>query len=263
MKCKNCGANYMLRELKCPYCGTENAIGRIWHAQRTEAELEYEKKRIAEGRKISPYVTTRALSRIIILQILVLIILSAVSYAFDEWTYRNTYDKVSSMKTETLRENVRELYEKGEYREMGEMAYELYRRDNYDNEESRLWRSVADVTDRHDTFLSYKMRLEALSDDEINEDKYLLRYAIYYAFDSQDPGYYYDEIPEEVDRITAANREDARAWLYSMSGDKELVDRVLESDRLSDDDWNELESRIRDKNGWAHVVYDNKVEDAE
>ena len=66
-------------------------------------------------------------------------------------------------------------------------------------------------------------------------------------------------MPEEVARITAANREDARAWLYSMSGDKELVDRVLESDRLSDEDWNELEIRIRDKNGWAHVEYDGNV----
>ena len=41
MKCKNCGAQYKTRELKCPYCNTENIIGKIWQSERSQAEMEY------------------------------------------------------------------------------------------------------------------------------------------------------------------------------------------------------------------------------
>ena len=264
MKCKNCGANYMLRELKCPYCGTENAIGRIWHAQRTEAELEYERRRIAEGRKINPYVTTRALSRIIILQILVLIVLSIVSYAFEEWTYRSSYDTLSGMKTEKLRETVRLLYEAKDYRQMEEMAPELYRRSEYKDKEARLYAAVARAVGSYDDFLVTKMRLENMSKEEMNEDKYLLRSAIYDAYDCQHSTYYYydEPIPSELEEILDKNRENARIWLCRMCGDKEMVDDMLASDYLLEEGWDAIEKAIRINNGWAQVLHSERVEDA-
>lgn len=38
MKCKNCAGEYRAREMICPYCGTENAIGRMWQVERSQAE---------------------------------------------------------------------------------------------------------------------------------------------------------------------------------------------------------------------------------
>lgn len=45
MKCKNCGANYKTRELKCPYCNTENFIGKIWQAERSRRSWTMKMKR--------------------------------------------------------------------------------------------------------------------------------------------------------------------------------------------------------------------------
>lgn len=66
MKCNSCGANYKTRELKCPYCGKANALGRLWKIKRTEAEEEYERARKEAGRKISVYSVDRILSRCIV-----------------------------------------------------------------------------------------------------------------------------------------------------------------------------------------------------
>ena len=41
MKCNNCGGNYAARELRCPYCGTENATGKRWKQQREKAQQDY------------------------------------------------------------------------------------------------------------------------------------------------------------------------------------------------------------------------------
>ena len=67
MKCKNCAANYKTRELKCPYCGTENLLGRIWQVERTQAELDYANEKKEVKKKIfSPYTADRILNRCLV-----------------------------------------------------------------------------------------------------------------------------------------------------------------------------------------------------
>ena len=41
MKCQNCGANYSLLHLHCPYCGTPNPRGLFWKNRRGEADAAY------------------------------------------------------------------------------------------------------------------------------------------------------------------------------------------------------------------------------
>ena len=41
MKCPNCGANYSLLHLHCPYCGTPNPRGLFWKNRRDEADAAY------------------------------------------------------------------------------------------------------------------------------------------------------------------------------------------------------------------------------
>ena len=66
MKCKNCGAQYKTRELKCPYCNTENLIGKIWQTERSQAEMAYEEEKKKVGKVLfSPFMVDRLLSRAI------------------------------------------------------------------------------------------------------------------------------------------------------------------------------------------------------
>ena len=44
MKCKSCAGNYKTKELICPYCGRANLLGKLWFAEKSEAEQEYEIK---------------------------------------------------------------------------------------------------------------------------------------------------------------------------------------------------------------------------
>ena len=70
MKCKNCGAQYKTREVKCPYCNTENLIGKIWQTERTQAELDYEAEKKKLGKILrSSYMEDRLLTRAILILI--------------------------------------------------------------------------------------------------------------------------------------------------------------------------------------------------
>ncbi len=102
MKCSNCGGNYRTRELICPYCNTENALGRAWKKQRSDAELEYEKAREKAGKKVSIYVIDRIITRIMLIFILIFIIGVAGIWIFEvargfylESYWKNHQDEVT------------------------------------------------------------------------------------------------------------------------------------------------------------------------
>ena len=100
MKCKNCSANYRARELKCPYCSTTNFLGHIWLAEKTEAELEYERAKQECG-GLSRYVIYRILTRILVIEVVVgvLLFLGVVAYFFLSEVIRdlNTNHNIASI----------------------------------------------------------------------------------------------------------------------------------------------------------------------
>ena len=67
MICKNCGANYKLRELRCPYCGTENGLGRIWLMRRNETIKRFEAEKREAKQRFVPYVVSKLVNRLILL----------------------------------------------------------------------------------------------------------------------------------------------------------------------------------------------------
>ena len=42
MKCKNCGADYPMKNLECPYCQTSNSLGKMWQKEAAKALSEVE-----------------------------------------------------------------------------------------------------------------------------------------------------------------------------------------------------------------------------
>ena len=54
MKCKSCAGNYKTKELICPYCGRANLLGKLWFAEKSEAEKEYEKAQADYKERVTP-----------------------------------------------------------------------------------------------------------------------------------------------------------------------------------------------------------------
>ena len=67
MKCKSCAGNYKTKELICPYCGRANLLGKLWFAEKSEAEQEYERARAEYEKRVTPYVVNRFLNRSLVL----------------------------------------------------------------------------------------------------------------------------------------------------------------------------------------------------
>ena len=73
MKCKNCGADYRLRQLRCPYCETENLLGRMWLIKRTDTIKKVEAEQRAAKKKFVPYVVSKTVNRLILFMVVILI----------------------------------------------------------------------------------------------------------------------------------------------------------------------------------------------
>lgn len=173
MQCKNCGANYKTRELMCPYCSTENIIGKIWKAKRTEAELEYERERKALGKKYSVYVIDRVLNRAIIISILlfILLIVGVFVVSFVQETYRGYRNEA---KQDEIIDKLEEFYEAGRFGEMDDYLYE----EGIEGDAYYPYLQITSINYRYESYLNCKYTFLDMTYEEQMEDDYYLEYAI-------------------------------------------------------------------------------------
>ena len=173
MKCKNCGANYKTIELKCPYCRTENIIGKLWMAERSEAELEYERQRKAVGKKSSVYVIDRILTRSIWITLFAIVLLFVGMYA-----YAVIADKVilfvNDVNKDKIEATLKEYYENEEYEQMYNYINEkqLERDDYYGYVQAGL------VNFYYNEYLNSKYAFLSMTPEEQLKDTYQLNYAL-------------------------------------------------------------------------------------
>ncbi len=173
MQCKNCGANYKTRELMCPYCHTDNIIGKIWKAKRTEAELEYERERKAMGKKYSFYVMDRVLNRALIIAVLsfLLIIIGVFLTFFIQDKYRELRNEI---KQDEIIKKLDEYYDEGRYAEM----YDYMNKEGVDGDEYYPYIQAALLDFSYQKYLNFKYAFLDMSYDEQMEDDYYIEYAI-------------------------------------------------------------------------------------
>ncbi|MCR4926508.1 MAG: hypothetical protein K5927_00885 [Lachnospiraceae bacterium] len=88
MECKNCGANYRLRELRCPHCETENLVGRIWLMRRTDTIKKIEEEQRAAKKRFVPYVASKLVNRLILLLIVATAVLIILYTGYTPWAKR-------------------------------------------------------------------------------------------------------------------------------------------------------------------------------
>lgn len=117
MKCKNCGANYKMRELRCPYCGTINPKGYIQQALREQAESEYDRASTKTLGQVRRRMVNKVLNRTLLVEIagFVLIFLVAFLCFFGYEAYLSVRKQV---KIDSMEQHMEELYTQGRFREL-------------------------------------------------------------------------------------------------------------------------------------------------
>lgn len=174
MKCKNCGGQYKTRELMCPYCSTENLLGKMWSFQRSEAELSYEEERKKVGKyMVSPYMINRILNRcLLVLGLLyVLLFLGVVLASGGESVYKYLKFWLNREKIESRME---QYYEEEEW-----ALLDSYMEQNaVDGTKYYTYMQAVLLNCYYQEYMENRLLYESLSGDERENKAYYLEYAI-------------------------------------------------------------------------------------
>jgi len=245
MKCKNCGANYKTRELKCPYCSTENIIGRIWKAQRSEAELEYERARREMGKKSSPYVMDRVLTRAIVIIILVTI-LFFIGVAITCFIVEKAGDTWEAANDPKIFQEVKTYYKNGQYEKIDEM------REKYDmnGEEYFPYMQAASMNFDYNSYLEHKYAFMDMTDEEKMEDDYELEYFLRDSVDvvTLNIGRYSELHQMNQELYDEYVTEIKSAWIGILKMTDEEIEYISNKENnLSSSDYETLMTKIKER----------------
>ena len=150
MQCKNCGAQYPARSLRCPYCKTKNLLGQIWLAERTEAEREYEKARAEAERRTPLVVLDRVLNRVLLIGTLLLLVCSVMDPLFlQEAAGRSFAGK--KLRREQIADELQTLYQEERLEELYQYmdAQELFGKNYYAYSQAALLGHAAEEMTEH------------------------------------------------------------------------------------------------------------------
>jgi len=247
LNCKNCGAHYRTRELKCPYCDTENIIGKLWKVQRTEAEQEYEAERKKAGRILSPYVADRILSRILVVTAAVGVICTAVCVAvlliID--SAGSIYAGLNKDKVEKTMET---YYNEGRFDELYEYMskYDLIGSDNYAYSQAAL------ISYDYESYMNDKLTFWELSDEDKAEDTYYLEYAIKNSADVYrlDAGLYSEPDSKNEKLIDEYRKEIMSFWVGTLKLTEEEIAILTKDDYLYYRDLDVIVESVRERRPW-------------
>lgn len=248
MKCKNCGANYRTRELKCPYCGTENVIGKIWLIERTTAQREYEDVREGIKRSSKRYVLDKMLNRILLILIGLFLVCVVLSLAIPGGykLYRSMY---RSIHTEEMEQVMEEYYLGGEYRKLYDYMsqYDLFGQNYYTYAQAAL------MSFSYDHYKIEALGFLSQSEKEREKYDYYLRYAIMYSHDiwRMDSGIYSELDPKNI-KLHEAYKNDILAFWRGMLGmtEEEIKFLTEKEGYLFARDLDELSASIMERRAW-------------
>lgn len=227
MKCKNCGANYRTRELKCPYCGTENMIGKIWLIERDTVDQQYEEAQKTVGKGNMRYVANKVMNRIILVSTvlfflcILLVILAAMGYS----SYKKLYKNINKEKIESRME---EYYQNGEYGELYDYMtkYDLYSLENY------IYSQAAFVGVDYEYYKTDMLSFLSTPDEDKASREYLFSNAFKFSIRTYtlDAGLYSEEVPENQELYDSCRLEIMSFWKGMLGMTDEEVDMILDED---------------------------------
>ena len=251
MQCKNCGAHYRLAELSCPYCGTENTFGKLWIKNRTEAELSYERERIAAGKRWSPYIYNRVISRVIVVLIILyfFFFLSAGIFVGSRSVWKRIKEPsvLSDLKSELA-----VLYDEKRYGELDSLLNENWNRLDRNDHDIQKYEQAAQIYSSYQRYLHLKMSFFCMSEEERVQDDYYLDYMHYYAhrtytFDLSD----YIEIEEENRDLLDEYQDEIHACLIGLFHlTEEEFTEIMSVDYLNSNERDSFTMKVRERNDW-------------
>ena len=248
MRCKNCGANYKTRELKCPYCNTENLIGKIWQAERSQAEKDYENEKKNLGKAIfSPYMLNRFANRSLVLVLGIyavsIIIITVILLIYDVWG-----PLYFSLHKEEIEKQMEEYYSAGEYEKL-----DLYMEENYVKlRDYYAYTQATLMVEDYDSYLECRLRFENLSEEEKLKDEYCLEYAVdnsweVYALDCGS----YSRLDERNKELHEYYQKEIMAyWIGCLKLSEEEIAELTNDDYLSYDTRTKIIESIKERRSW-------------
>ena len=245
MKCKNCGAQYKTRELKCPYCNTENLIGKIWQTERTQAELEYEEEKKKVGKVLfSPYMADRLLSRAIVVLIglhivsfALIFIVIALSYPFQKLLFFMNKEKIEAQ--------MEEYYQAGEYEKL-----DVYMEENYvDNADYYTYAQATLMTFDYNNYMEHRLAFEALPQEEKLLDDYHLKYALKHSVEVYkcECGIYKEPDERNMELYERRQKEVRAYWVGELLLTEEEIDSLISANYISDSEIMALSEKIKER----------------
>lgn len=245
MKCKNCGANYKTRELKCPYCNTENLIGKIWQTERTQAELDYEAEKKKLGKILrSSYMEDRLLTRAILI-LIGLYIASFLVVALIVVLSGPIEDLIFAMNKEEIEAQMEEYFNAGEYEKL-----DAYMEDNYvEPQDYYAYTQATLLTSYYNSYMNHRLSFELLSKEEQLEDNYHLIYALKESVTAYHcgSGMYRDVDAKNVQLLKNMQKEIRAYWISELLLTEEEIQELITVDYSWEVDEYEFAELIKDR----------------
>lgn len=247
MKCKSCGADYKMREPECPYCGSENKIGKYWSRQEKTAQRQYEgtKKEIMKSGSL--YVVNKMLNAaigVMLVLIILALVITFIACQVEEGIQKVKKSKVSEEQLKSLyvEENYEQLYcYMSEYEVLHEDAYAIYA-------------EAAFMYESWEKFVEQRMKFQEAELDDIEEYP---RYGLIYDCMDDASTIYRKEWSSRHHDVAAENQAyydwmcmEADAFLIGelgMTYEEVMSLREIESYQ---DEWEVLQRSLYDRNGW-------------
>ncbi len=248
MKCKSCAGNYKTKELICPYCGRANLLGKLWFAEKSEAEKEYEKVQADYKERVTPYVVNRLLNRLIVICFL-LIGLCAVGFVVFFLAWGSGHEIYKKGGNPVINHKLESYYAAEDY--LG--LYNYMSGKDLLCEEQYKYSQAAILAREYAYFQAEKLQFMSLSEEEkVADDNYCLELLLGHASDVCGPqvGIYAEPDPENEEMI-ANYREEVYAFLYGTFG---ITDEEWEPFTISscypEVDNHELADTLRERRAW-------------
>lgn len=247
MKCKNCGGNYKTRELKCPYCDTENLLGKVWMIERSEAELAYETKKREMGKfLVSPYMLNRVLNRCLIVLAALYVVLFVG--AFLVFGVCELYQKISTtIRKEQIEAQMEAYFSAGQYEELDKYMYD----NGVDGTAYYAYTQATLIQSDYDWFMEHRLYFDNMSQEEKIADDYHLKYTIKYALEVYSLDYsLYDELDARNTELYETYKKEILAYLVGvLQLTEEEIESVLEDSYITMDEEDMLEQIVRNRRG--------------
>ena len=233
MKCKNCGANFPLKELNCPYCGATNIKGWVQKRDKERAEAEYESASKVTAVILRKRMANCLLNRTFAAEVIVGILL-AVGIVVTFYLQDVFINMKHKYKADELQVRMEELYSQESFSEL----YDFIQKNHFYNDENRKYTQAARLYFEYNDFEQARMNYYSKKDELKEYEAESLVWNIHKVLDLNNAGY--EKLTEENRAICDRYTRDAEVFATVVLGFDENQMQLLKQDHLKYEEQKQL-----------------------